>query len=149
MEIITSSENSIKSLELTDGKVEILDGGPKNIFLRVESDKEHIGNVLEELVTIVLAQDAKIRDFDSKNTNDYINFNKTFVKENVDKILESQGTFGDHVRLSGKLEGDGSYSVVLITNNEDRALKMADESLSFKEWFLNAARNYKPITIEQ
>jgi hypothetical protein len=149
MEIKISPEKNIEVLELSKGEVQILDGSPRVVFFKVKSDKEHVGEVLEELVTIVLSQDAKIRGFDVKNTTDYINFNKSFVQRSLDKILENDLAIGDSVRLSGKLEHDGLYSVALITNNEDRTLKMADGRLSFKEWFLDAVRNYKPVTIEE
>lgn len=145
MEINNSPDSNRETLDFPKGKVEITNGSARAVFLKVRCNPENVGDVLEEVVKVVLTQDAKIRSFDERNTADYIKMNSSFVKENLDEILgddKYKTPMGDSVRLSGKPLSDGFYEVVLITNMDDRVLPSGNGDFSFKEWFLNAVKGY-------
>jgi hypothetical protein len=143
MEITNSLGENHEVLGFPKGKAEITDGGIHNIFFKVKCEPEDIGDVLEDIVTIVFAQDAKDRGFDEQNTKEYIRMNGSFVKASLPDILKFDMR-GNSVRLAAKPVVDGSYEVVLATNMDSRALLPTNDtgSPTFKEWFLNAAKNY-------
>jgi len=148
MEIKNGPGTNSEILDFPKGKVEVSSGLEPTVFLEISCLPESIGDVLEETVKIVLTQDAKDLKFDEKNTADYIRINSAFVKENLDNIFAKdrfKTPIGDNIRFSGSQLADGLYRVSMTTNWSNRLLLSKNRSgePNFKEWFLNAARDYK------